>query len=197
MRETSRHRRAYETYLRLGAGRSIERLHAVLNAEGKAPALRTLYEWSRQVHWQDRIVAFEQRARQAQEEAELTAIREMHERQAKEALLLQQKGTEWLVVQEGKAVTTEAAIRAITEGARLERLVRGEPIERTEPLHPIAERLKGVDDAQLERLLALAERPLDGEGAAGSGGLLGLDNGAPDDGGTPPDPSPGPGGDRA
>ena len=69
MRETSRHRRAYETYLRLGAGRSIERLHAVLNAEGKAPALRTLYEWSRQVHWQDRIVAFEQRARQAQEEA--------------------------------------------------------------------------------------------------------------------------------
>ena len=90
MRETTRHREAYAAYLALGAERSIERLHAELAAAGRTPSLRTLYEWSRCFHWQDRLAAFEHRARAAAEEAELEAIREMHARQVTEALLLQQ-----------------------------------------------------------------------------------------------------------
>ena len=92
MRETTRHREAYAAYLALGAERSIERLHAELAAAGRTPSLRTLYEWSRCFHWQDRLAAFEHRARAAAEEAELEAIREMHARQVSEALLLQQRG---------------------------------------------------------------------------------------------------------
>ncbi len=162
MRETTRHRRAFDRYWRLGAGRTLERLHAALEAEGKAPALRTLEEWSRQLHWQNRIDDFERGARDAEDEARVAAIREMEERQAREALLLQQKGTEWIApLGEGDA-SPEAGIRAIVEGARLERLARGEVTERTETQGGADPRLEGFSDDELRRLVELAERDLGG-----------------------------------
>ena len=45
--ETTRQREAFDLYWVLGAGRSIERLRDALKQQGKAPGLRTLYEWSR------------------------------------------------------------------------------------------------------------------------------------------------------
>ena len=122
MRETTRHREAFGRYWRLGADRSLERLHAVLEAEDRAPSLRTLCEWSRQLHWQQRIIGLEREAQRAEDAARVAAIREMQERQAREALLLQQRGTEWLAALGSEAASAEAAIRAITEGAKLERL---------------------------------------------------------------------------
>ena len=132
MTETTRQRLAYDRYWTLGAGRSIERLHEAMTETGDAPTLRTLYEWSRAYHWQQRIAELEREARREQEEARLRAMREMFERQAKEGILLQQKGTEWLMALLGGDVTAEAAIRAIAEGAKLERLARGEPGNRQE-----------------------------------------------------------------
>ena len=44
-------------------------------------------------------------------------IGEMYERQAKEGLLLQQRGAEWLSSSEAEAASPEAAIRAVVEGA--------------------------------------------------------------------------------
>ena len=60
-------------------------------------------------------------------EAWIAAIKEMQTRHAKEALLLQQKRAEWLTGLGLESVTAEAAIRSISEGIRLEQLVRGEP----------------------------------------------------------------------
>ena len=65
MAETTRHREAFDAYWRLGGERSIERLHAVLGARGKAPTDRTLYEWSRRFRWQDRIARLEREAKRA------------------------------------------------------------------------------------------------------------------------------------
>ena len=164
MRETTRHRKAFDRYWRLGADRSLERLHAELEAEGRAPTLRTLYEWSRQLHWQGRISDLEREARQAEDAARVAAIREMQERQAREGLLLQQRGAEWLAGLGAEDASAEAAIRAITEGAKLERLARGEATERTESVDHTAEQLREVTDDELERFIGLAEGTVEGAG---------------------------------
>ena len=163
MRETARHRHAFDRYFRLGSDRTITQLRAALGAEGDAPALRTLWEWSRQLQWQQRLVDLERQARDAEDAARVAAIREMHERQAKEGLLLQQKGTAWLTELSAAEASAEAAIRAVTEGAKLERLARGEATERTEHQGPSDPRLEELHDAELDRLIELAERPLAGE----------------------------------
>ena len=197
MRETTRHRKAFDRYWRLGADRSLERLQAELEAEGRAPSLRTLYEWSRQLHWQERVSDLEREARQAEDAARVAAIREMHDRQAREGLLLQQRGTEWLAELGNEDASPEAAIRAITEGAKLERLARGEATERTESVDQTAEQLKGVSDDELERFIAHAEGTLEGAGPQTAGGPVGLGDDPPPDREPAPAASPGTGGDRA
>ncbi len=128
-----------------------------MSAEGKAPSVRTLYEWSSRYRWQDRIADLEREARVAEDEARVAAIREMQERQAKEGLLLQQKGAEWLAQIETEQASPEAAIRAVVEGARLERLARGEVTERTEVRNDADPKLERLDDEALDHLIELAE----------------------------------------
>ncbi len=162
MPESTRHRRAFDRYFRLGSQRSLALLHEVLKTEtGKAPAQRTLEEWSQRYQWQDRIAETERLAREADDEERIAAVREMQERQAREALLLQQKGAKWITTVDDAGVSAEAAIRAIVEGARLERLVRGEVTERTE--------IQGGDpglgrftDEELERLAIRLEADVGG-----------------------------------
>jgi len=168
VRETTRHRHAFDAYLRLGAARTLPGLQNSLAEKGRRYGLRTLEEWSRQFHWQQRVDEFEREARLAEDRARVVAIREMSDRQAREALLLQQKGAEWLLQVEDERITPEAAIRAIVEGARLERLARGEPTDRQAIQDETDHRLKGFSDDELERLARAAERGLDRAGDATS-----------------------------
>ena len=163
MRETTRHREAYAAYLALGAERSIERLHAELAAAGRTPSLRTLYEWSRCFHWQDRLAAFEHRARAAAEEAELEAIREMHARQVTEALLLQPRLGHHLREEGARDVVGEQALAVLREAGGVERLVADveveEPLEEQVVAQPLAElalaadRIERDQQARLEQVL--------------------------------------------
>ena len=164
MTETTKHRQAFERYWRLGGGRTIERLHDELP---NTPSLRTLYEWSRRYRWQQRIADIEAAARRVGDEARVEAVREMEERHIKEALLLQQKGTAWLSGLEAGDVTADAAVRALVEGVRLERLLRGEPTARTEIETNTG--MEGLSDEQLSYLTGLAERALAGETEAQPG----------------------------
>ena len=163
--ENARHRRAFDVYWRLGAERSVERLHGVLSAQGKTPSLRTLYDWSRRYRWQERLARLEEEAKRSEDDAHVQALREMYERQGKEALLLQQRGAEWLAGMTDEKVTADAAIRAVVEGARLERLARGEPTDRQEISTHDQEnrRLAAITDAELDRLLEHAEGAVAGE----------------------------------
>ena len=171
MAESTKHRHAFERYWRLGPERSIEALHAAMRAEGKAPSLRTLYAWSSKYQWQDRIADLERDARAAEHEARVAVIREMHERHVKEALLLQQRGAEWLATINETKATPDAAIRALVEGAKLERLARGEPTEVKEIHHDDADpRLSRLSDERLAALIARAEDALGGADAARPGG---------------------------
>jgi hypothetical protein len=162
MRETTKHRQAYNAYVALGAERSVERLHAVLSAEGKSPSVRSLFEWSRTFGWQRRIDDFERKARVVEDEARLKAVREMQDRQAREGVLLQSKGAEWLSNVDDERPTPEAAIRAIVEGAKLERLARGEATERTDIKSGVDARLQEITDEELEELIRLAAGAVEG-----------------------------------
>lgn len=168
MAETTRHREAFGRYWELGAVRSIELLREVLEASGRAPSLRTLYEWSRRYQWQRRIHDLERDARASEDEARRSALREMHERQAREALFLQQRGAEWLAALGPDEASPEAAIRAIVEGAKLERLARGEATERTEQRELSDRRLQELSDDELDALLGQLATGVGREGAPGS-----------------------------
>lgn len=157
MRETTRHRKIYNRYVDLGSSRSIEALHQLLAADGSAPALRTLYEWSRAHNWQQRIDDLEREARSADAEIHFQAIKEMRERHIQEALLLQQKGAQKYSGLNPDEMTPEVATRAIVEGQKLERLARGEATERAETMSQTDERLRRVEDDELEHLIELAK----------------------------------------
>ena len=170
MPEGARQEAAFDRYWAMGAERSIERLCGKLakdeDGQRSVPSVRTLYEWSSRYRWQDRIARLERQAREAADEARVEALREMYDRQAREALLLQQRGTEWLTEFEAGQASPQAAIRAIVEGAKLERLARGEPSDRTaqEGTTDGQEQLARFTDEELELLAQQAERLVDGAG---------------------------------
>jgi hypothetical protein len=166
MPESTRHREAFDLYCCLGPDRSIPRLREELaRTWRKPPSARTLFAWSSQYRWQFRLDEYERKAREAADEARIAAVREANERHLKEGLFLQQKATEWLTKLEADSVSAEAATRALVEGIRIERLVRGEPTERTALSGRVDSRLKEVSDAELDRLFAAAERASLGDGS--------------------------------
>ena len=71
--------------------------------------------------------------------------------------MLQQRGAQWLAEINDEQASPEAAIRAVIEGARLERLARGEVTERTEIQNDTDPRLEQLSDQALDRLIELAE----------------------------------------
>jgi hypothetical protein len=180
MRETTRHREAFNAYWELGAGRSLSELPRAFQALGKQPpSRRSLAEWSRQFHWQDRIADLERTARDADDAERREAIREMAERHAREGLLLQQKGAEWLNGLETEQASADAAIRAVVEGARLERLARGEATDRI-VAEPDAH-LERLSDAELEDLITHVGATLAREDTEESRGSERVGDGPPTD----------------
>ena len=162
MSETTKHRLAFEAYFRLGAQRSIERLRETLvERDDRAPALRTLFDWSRKYQWQARLARLEHEARIAEAEVLIAAIREMHERHAKAAVFMQEKGLDWLSSMGLDNATVDGAIKAIVEGAKLESLSRGEPTERREVTGEFEARFSEFSDDELETIVEFAHQALE------------------------------------
>ena len=100
MAEQTRHRLAFDHYVRLGAGRSLEALHAALCDDPsliglrKAPTRGTIDAWSSRFHWQDRLQDLERQARVCDDDEALVAsLKEMNARHGKEGVALQQAGS--------------------------------------------------------------------------------------------------------
>jgi len=163
MSETTKHREVFEVFFRLGAQRTIERLReALLEKKGRAPSIRSLYDWSSKYQRQARIARLEHEARIAEDEVRIADIRRMHERHAREAVLLQEKAIDWLKTVSPNAVTLDAAIKAIVEGAKLESLSRGEPTSRQEVIGEFEARFAEISDEELEAIIEFAHEALDG-----------------------------------
>lgn len=173
MAEQTRHRLAFDHYVRLGAGRSLEALHAALLDDPsliglrKAPTRSTVDLWSSRFHWQDRLHDLERQARARDDEALVVSLKEMNARHGKEGVALQQKGIARLSSLALDEISAADAVRAIVEGVRIERLASGAA---TEHVRQEGTQLYGhisldrFSDEELRRLVDAAEH-----GAAGAG----------------------------
>jgi hypothetical protein len=165
MAESTRHRLAFDEYFGMGPDRSIARLRTrLLERNKKAPSLRTLLGWSSRYQWQARLARLEHDARIAADQARLVQLKEMYDRQALEGIVLQQKGMEILNAADPQKSTAEVGVRAIVEGAKLERMARGEPGDRSEVINDEDARWEHLSDEQLAALIEHAQRLVEGEG---------------------------------
>jgi uncharacterized protein YoaH (UPF0181 family) len=178
VRESTRHRLAFDLYVKLGPGRSLEGLRWALQENPsriglrRVPSLSTLEAWSSILHWQDRLMDLEREALERDREEQIRALRDMSERHAREGLALQQKGVERLQQLSPSDINANEAIRAVIEGVRLERLARGEPTEHVRQeggmLHGHID-LGSFSNEELRRLAELADRHAPGAGEKGPG----------------------------
>ncbi len=174
MKEQTRHRLAFDLYVRLGARRSLEALGRALGddpsliALRRAPGASTIERWSSAFHWMDRLADLERKARVRDEESQLKELREMNERHRKEALALQQKSLARIAGLGADDMNAADAIRGLIEGVRLERLATGAPTEHVRKeteLHGHLD-LRGFSVEELRRLAELAECRTTGAGEA-------------------------------
>ncbi len=187
MRESTRHRLAFDAYVDQGAQRSLEALQRLIAADPaafgfkRAPSQRTVHRWSTALHWQDRLADLEREARQRDAEAQLQGLMEMNRRHAQEGMALQQKGIARLQAVAEDDLTPGEAIRAVTEGVRLERLGRGEVTDRSEIQERADHDLAGFSLAELRALARTAAARAGGDRPPQPRRSRRLDAGLPDD----------------
>ena len=134
--------------------RSLEKVRERL---GKGRGYYPLLErWSSRHRWGERSLAHDDYLDEVRAESQVHAVKEMAERQAKEGLALQKIGIEYLT--EKGINKSRDAIRAVAEGAKLERLARGEPseiVKGTFTIKPIEQ----WTNEELDKYLAEGEMP--------------------------------------
>lgn len=154
MPEGTTHRRAFERYFRMGDERSIEKLQAALAADGDAPSLRTLYQWSSKFDWQARVDEIERAATDSNTEVLKQQVRDLNRYQAEIGRILQNRGVLMFTAFGQEDLTAAAALRAIDLGARLERQALGADrpqfIDITKDIRAMARR-EGLDPDQAVR----------------------------------------------
>ncbi|MBK8172776.1 MAG: hypothetical protein IPK60_20900 [Sandaracinaceae bacterium] len=121
---------AFSFYFSLGPKRSFEAVAKKYEASKRGVA-----EVAKREQWKERIASLEARARAAADEKALETLEAMNERHLKEARFLQSKGIERL-----KDTLDSVAVKAVTAGIQLERLIRGQATERTENLEHVIRR---------------------------------------------------------
>ncbi len=121
---------AFSFYLSLGIKRNYEAVAAKYGVSRRGVA-----EFAKREQWKERLASLDARARAIAEEKALESIEAMNERHLKESRFLQSKGIERL-----KEELDSVAVKAITAGIQLERLIRGQATERTENLEHVIRR---------------------------------------------------------
>jgi hypothetical protein len=115
---------AFEFYISLGPERSYEQVATHFGASKRAVTKHAVKQ-----HWAERLTEVERRAREESEKNAVAVLREMDERHLKIAKALQGKALEALrsmPLERGADV-----LRALDLGVKQERLIHGEPSERS------------------------------------------------------------------
>lgn len=175
MGESDKAFQAFTTYLEMGEDRSIR---AVARSLGKSKTL--MDRWSGQWRWVERVGAWQGHQAAEARRAELKAVREMRQRHAQEAVLMQRKALDRLGQMNPLEMTPNDVLRFFVEAAKLERVSRGEPETITHQEHtgkdggPIAvaqvgdlTRLTPEELDELERLVSKTASPGDDSGGEG------------------------------
>lgn len=156
---------AFDALWALSGKRTIEKLHAfLLERDGEAPSIRTLYGWRSRYRWGDRIARLERQAREKRDEAKVAELEAMLERHATLAVMLETKVAELLPDIDIDSVTLEGLARALDLAIKLERLARGEPSDRMEIQGEGSgfEPFERFDKEELRRFAEESARLLDG-----------------------------------
>jgi hypothetical protein len=140
--------------------RSIQKV--LDNADRKPSYYRHLARWSSRYDWVNRANLHDDHMAEARAEAQEKAIVDMVERQTKQAMALQTLGLRKYLNADGSLKETVVlqmadrdAIRAIVEGAKLERISRGQPGDITKhEIEPASHKpLEEMTDAELDEII--------------------------------------------
>ncbi len=115
---------AFEFYVGLGADRSYQAI-----ADHFGVTKRAVTNRARQEDWQKRVAEIEAKARQGAERRLVETLEQMNSRHIKSLRIIQARALEAL--RNMPLESAMEAVRALDIGIRQERLVRGEPSERT------------------------------------------------------------------
>jgi hypothetical protein len=155
---------AFCLYRDLGPRRSIDeasrRYHGREPSGGNGPQARRSREasglirrWATRWDWAARARAWDQELASANAGKQLEAVKEMAERHAREAMLLQNKAVERLRQLRPEELKPRDTLAYLVEAAKLERLARGEPTERIAEEHHFPD-VKELTDDELARIVA-------------------------------------------
>ena len=124
---------AFAYYVSLGPGRSYEAVARQFGVSKRGVAL-----YAKRENWQARLAEQERKAREAADQKALETLEAMNDRHLKTAKFLQSKGI--TALQNMAIDNPTSAVRAVIAGLEKERLIRGEPTERTENIEAIVKR---------------------------------------------------------
>jgi hypothetical protein len=116
---------AFSYYLSLGSARSYEAVAAKYQV-----AKRTVTRTATRENWQERLQAAEKKARERSDERAIETLEDMNSRHLTTMKLVQRKALDALRTM--PLVTAMDAVRALAIGVDKERVIRGEPSDRTE-----------------------------------------------------------------
>jgi len=115
---------ALEFYLALGPDRSYQKV-----ADHYGVSKRAVTKLAARERWQEKVVELERRARESAEKKALESLEGMNLRHLKSLKVVQGKALEAL--RSMPLTTAMEAVRALDMAIRQERLIRGEPSDRT------------------------------------------------------------------
>lgn len=125
--ETAKAFYAFTLYRDIGYERSITKVAQLYNAKKQLRAL--VGRWSSKNNWVERARAYDEHLDELGTKQQEENIRKMQKRHITLSMALQQKAAEKLKDLKPEDMRVLDAIKAIIEGAKLERLTRGEPTE--------------------------------------------------------------------
>ena len=116
---------AFDYYAGLGSDRSYQAI-----ADHYGSSKRAVTDLAKRERWQERLHKIEQEARQRAEERLVESLEQMNERHLKTLQVIQRKALETLRSMDLSSAME--AVRALELCINKERLIRGEPSDRTE-----------------------------------------------------------------
>ncbi len=155
--ESSKAYVAFCLYRDLGPRRSIDEASRLYHHTNHTDAERTqsgrrtrasgkIRFWANHWHWSARAAAWDQEIQRVKRIEQVEAVKEMAERHAKEALMIQNKAVERLRQLRPEELKPREMLDFLVAAAKLERLARGEPTERVAQEHRFADATELTDD---------------------------------------------------
>jgi len=155
--ETAKAFAAFQIYRDMGAYRTIDKTAQALNK--RLGYRTTLGKWSSGYSWVARCEAYDLHLDELRRRAVEEEIQAMVKRQTKNAMFMQEKAKEMLQ----QRVFPNAPLHAVTglmaEGAKLERLNRGEPTENTKSKMEVSGEVTTTNVKRKEKITRIIADP--------------------------------------